>query len=362
MKTSLYKIDNKNKLRYLTVWSEGSTIYNESGVVGTTSPVIHSKQAKPKNLGRSNETTAEEQAISEVKSFITSKLDEGYSLTIEEAKTNSAVFPMLAQELTKNLKKVDWKSTFVSPKLDGMRCLIFVKENSITLMSRKGKAISTMPHIEKGFADWRDSGLIHVGDIFDGELYVHGEGFQSNMSFIKKYQEGLSERIIFNCYDVVSNEAYKSRWDYVSKLPSSDFFSVVGAYECENLEQVREYHKSFLSEGYEGTMLRHGDTGYEQSKRSYSLLKFKDFIDIQLPILDIIPAEQRPEWGIPVFHWEGAIDDVIKAGVKMSHKDRCHILSNKDEYIGKMAEIRFFEYTDRGVPRFPIMVGIRLDR
>ena len=30
--------------------------------------------------------------------------------------------------------------------------------------------------------------------------------------------------------------------------------------------------------------------------------------------------------------------------------------------IGKMAEIRFFEYSDEGVPRFPVMVGIRQDK
>ena len=29
---------------------------------------------------------------------------------------------------------------------------------------------------------------------------------------------------------------------------------------------------------------------------------------------------------------------------------------------GKTAEIRFFEYTDDGLPRFPVCVGIRLDK
>ena len=29
---------------------------------------------------------------------------------------------------------------------------------------------------------------------------------------------------------------------------------------------------------------------------------------------------------------------------------------------GKMAEIRFFEYTDDGLPRFPVFYGVRLDK
>jgi hypothetical protein len=34
----------------------------------------------------------------------------------------------------------------------------------------------------------------------------------------------------------------------------------------------------------------------------------------------------------------------------------------KEEYIGQTAEVRFFEYTDGGIPRFPVCVGFRLDK
>lgn len=351
----LFKKDTKGVMRYLKVWNEGSLIFNESGQVGTPNPIVHKKEAKPKNIGKSNETTSEQQAESEVKSFITKKLDEGYSLTQTEAENSTLVLPMLAQELTKNIKKVDWSSAYASPKLDGMRCLVFIKEDEIILMSRKGKKIENMFHIEKGFEKWREGGLVQVGDIFDGELYVHGESFQSNMSYVKRYQKGLSERIKFNCYDFVSKSSYNYRYNIISSLEGNNFFSVVESYPCENMDQVREHHKNFLSKGYEGTMVRHSGVGYEVDKRSYSLLKFKDFIDIQAEILDVIPAEQRPDWGIPVFNG-------FKAGVRMTHEQRQHLLSHKEEYIGKTAEIRFFEYTDEGVPRFPIMVGIRLDK
>ena len=48
--------------------------------------------------------------------------------------------------------------------------------------------------------------------------------------------------------------------------------------------------------------------------------------------------------------------------MKYSHEEREDFLTNKKKYIGKPAEIRFFEYTDAGIPRFPVMVGIRLDK
>ena len=46
----------------------------------------------------------------------------------------------------------------------------------------------------------------------------------------------------------------------------------------------------------------------------------------------------------------------------MSHQEKEEMLSNKDEYIGKTAEIRYFEESEDGIPRFPVMVGIRLDK
>ena len=51
-----------------------------------------------------------------------------------------------------------------------------------------------------------------------------------------------------------------------------------------------------------------------------------------------------------------------RAPIKVYEYNREEILANKKDYIGKKAEIRFFEYTDDGLPRFPVCVGIRIDK
>ncbi len=48
--------------------------------------------------------------------------------------------------------------------------------------------------------------------------------------------------------------------------------------------------------------------------------------------------------------------------MKFSHDFRKEFLLNKKDYIGKVAELRFFEFSDEGVPRFPVCVGFRLDK
>lgn len=340
---TLYKKDTKGKVRYLKVWSEGATIFNESGLIETDSPVIHTKEAKGKNIGRSNETTPTEQAISEVTSYIKKKLDEGYFRTQDELEEAVVVLPMLAKDYSKEKHKIDWATAYCQPKLDGMRSLSM---SYGTLMSRKGKTIENMEHILK------------INDvILDGELYVHGESFQTNMSYVKKYKKGLSERIQLWVYDVVNGEGQLDRLKTIKKL-SEQFdgsITLVPTYKINSEDDLKAFHSQFLSEGFEGTMVRWGNEKYKINGRSSNLLKYKDFIDSTATIIDTIPAEQRPDWGVPVF-------DGFKAGVKLSHEERVDLLLNKKEYIGKTAELRYFELTDDGKPRFPIMVGIRLDK
>lgn len=134
---------------------------------------------------------------------------------------------------------------------------------------------------------------------------------------------------------------------------------LVPSYQIKSEDELKEYHKQFISEGYEGSIIRWGDAPYKINGRSENLLKYKDFLDIALEIKDIIPANQRLTWGVPVFELNG---NKFEAGMKYSHAEREDFLTNKSKYIGKVGEIRYFELTDKGIPRFPVMVGIRIDK
>ena len=138
-----------------------------------------------------------------------------------------------------------------------------------------------------------------------------------------------------------------------------DSIKLAETFEVNSKEELIEYHKKFLEEGYEGSIIRHSEEGYAVNKRSSSLLKFKDFKDIACEIIDVEPSEKRPRQGIFICKHRG---NYFGCGMKFSHAEREEILINKEHYIGKTAEIRFFEYTEDGIPRFPVAVGIRLDK
>lgn len=347
MKHTLYKKDSKGKLRILEIEAVGDTVVQKSGLIGgKITPTI--SQCVGKNIGRANETTPEEQAILEAQSKYTDKLTKGYFPTEDEAKNNVVVLPMLAKDAKKEMKKVIFPC-YVQPKLDGMRSL----GNVMGMMSRTGKPIVTVDHI------LRD--IEHINEVLDGELYAHGLSFQENMKLIKKYREGETEKVTYNVYDLIIDAPFIERYQLLCELCEGlDNVMIVPTYTINNEEELRHYHGVFLEQGYEGTMIRWGEEGYKCNGRSSNLLKYKDFIDITAKVIDVIPSEKRPEQGIVTARLEDG--STFNTGMKFSHAEREEILTNKSNYIGQTAEIRFFEYTDDGLPRFPVCVGFRLDK
>lgn len=347
----IYKKDSSGKIRFLHVYTKGSKLIQESGAIDGK-PIIHESECVAKNIGKSNETTPETQADFEARSKIQNKMSEGYFKTIEEAEAEFVVLPMLAKDYKKEKAKVKFPC-FVQPKLDGMRALGYKNGK---LISRKGKEIDTMSHIQK------DIDSIISNDLLDGELYVKGESFQENMKLIKKYRKGESEKIKFHVYDIAYPKLpFETRYTILKEIVSKDHSNIqlVPTYVVNNEEEIKKYHEQFIAQGYEGTMIRHSKEGYAINKRSSQLLKYKDFIDDIYEVVDIVPSDKNPEQG--VIHCKMKDGRTFGCGMKFSHSERETMLMEKKDYIGQIAEIRFFEFTDDGLPRFPVCVGFRFD-
>lgn len=352
MEKRIYKKDSSGKIRFLEIRNYENFVVQISGVVGTNSPVINKSACEAKNIGKSNATTPEEQALIEAQAKLTEKMRLGYFNSIEEAQEKGGkdfLLPMLAKDYKKELKKVTYPC-YVQPKLDGMRSLGTEDDG---FMSRTGKAIDTLGHIV--LADLDDA-------VLDGELYAHGISFQENMKLIKKYRKGETEQVKYHVYDMVMDAPFIQRYEKVCELVADNpNIELVPTHIANNELEVAFFHAQFVSEGYEGTMVRHSEEGYAVNKRSSQLLKYKDFLDEVYTVNEVWPSEARPEQGVVECVTPQGV--TFTCGMKFSHAEREEILRNKEEYIGKKAEIRFFEYTDGGViPRFPVCVGFRLDK
>jgi len=351
----IYKKDSKGKIRELHVYSNGAQLIQISGLIDGNK-VTHSSICEPKNVGRSNETTCEEQADFEAIAKIQSKMSEGYFDSINDAKNNVVILPMLAKDYKKEFHKVMYPC-YVQPKLDGMRALYGnMGSDILEFISRKGKSITTMSHIESEFKT--------LDFVLDGELYAHGESFQENMKLIKKDRGEATKKVKYHVYDIVSDLPFIERFAILRKfIKGYKNIELVPTYYITDVYELQKLHVEFINLGYEGTIIRHSNAPYGVNKRDSQLLKYKDFIDEAYEVVDVVPSDKNPNQGVIHCTIGGGYTNVtFGCGMKFSHKEREEILTNKVDYIGKIAEIRFFEYTDDGIPRFPVCVGFRLDK
>ena len=348
----IYKLDSKGRVRILHVYTEGADLIQESGLIDGQL-VKHESTCVPKNIGKANETTAIEQAEAEAHSKIETKMSTGYFDSIEDAEGSDVILPMLAKSYDKESHKVEYPC-YVQPKLDGMRALGY----SDKFISRKGKEILTMDHILE------ELDKVKLNAPLDGELYAHGKSFQENMRLIKKYRPGETEDVKYHVYDYADpNMSFKQRLVVLQGIEELfgelNYIEIVPTISINDETDLKKLHAKALRMGYEGTILRWGDAGYKSKSRSSNLLKYKDFQDLSCKIVDVEPSVKRPEQGQFICEYKNVS---FGCGMKFSHLEREDILVNASDYIGQTAEIRFFEYSEDGIPRFPVCVGFRLDK
>lgn len=326
------------------------------------------KQAIPKNVGRSNETTAEEQAQLEAKALWQYKLDRKYSLTPEEAQ-ETVFLPMLAHDFKKE-KKIEYP-VYVQPKLDGIRTMIWKDElEQVHLMSRSGKPYN-LPHIANALSDILWPG----GMVLDGELYKHGTSLQQINSLVKKNKPGLdgSESISFWVFDLYSeihpNLNFEKRLELLKDTFVDSIFgpkasikqiTVVPTELVHSAKDIKELLYQYMQQGFEGCIIRKPDGPYELGHRSHGLLKLKEFQDAEFKVIGAYGGKGKFEGCVT---WICLTEDgkEFSCTPRGTLEQKKEWLANKDKYINKMLTIKFQQRSDDNIPIFPVGIGFRLE-
>jgi DNA ligase-1 len=383
---TLYKIDSVGKLREWSVHVDANTFYAIKGLVGMKLAQDKPTQCTAKNVGRSNETTPEEQAEIEAKAKWEKKIRAGYAESKEGAKVKKFYNPMLAQSYKDRKDEISFP-LYSQPKLDGIRCIVRLEDEVVVGRTRNGKVIDAIPHILKGLEGFFKA---YPNTILDGELYNHDlrDNFNKITSLVRKqtpvwgkndtdksfakkekaFSERLEEGAEFLQYWVYDapqvnilkeNANFSIRYaEILSKLPKQKCLIVVPTAEIYSEGTLNAVYGSYLEDGYEGQMVR-VDGAYE-NKRSKSLLKRKEFIDAEYKVLDI--SEGNGNRSGTAKHLVLQCDTTgrsFNSNIKGTFEYLASVLTDREEHIGKMATIRFFELTPDGIPRFPYAVGFR---
>jgi ATP-dependent DNA ligase len=344
---TLYKRDSAGKVRtWRMQFNQDGTAYcTMAGIYGGTEVASGWTDAEPKNVGRSNETTAAQQAKLEVEAEYKKKRSLAYFDSIDDIDGDRFYQPMLAH------KYEGWtEPVYSQPKLDGMRCIA----KADGLWSRKGKPINSVPHIWDALKPYFS---IHPDLVLDGELYVHAlkNDFEKIMSMVRKQKPTPDSQLVdYHIYDMPSDDGFGTRSQQLSVFINAVKPLVLVKTDKAMTElELDLLYGTYLADGYEGQIIRSLCGTYE-NKRSKHLLKRKEFKDKEFTIV-------RIEEGVG--NWAGCAKSIVCAlpdgrefgsGLKGDQEYAAQVLKEADTYVGKLATVRYFTETADGIPRFPV--------
>jgi ATP-dependent DNA ligase len=363
----LYKRNINGSIQQWRIVVKQDSFYSEEGLVDGKLTSAVPTIVEGKNLGRANETSANEQALKEAEAKWKKKLEEGYFEDIKDIDNTRKIFkPMLAEKYLERQDEIIFP-VLVSTKIDGHR-MVARKDG---LWTRNGKKYVSCPHI---FNMLKPFFLVHPDWIIDGEIYSHDENFEKISSLVRKTKptkEDLEEskRLVqYWIFDgVTSNKDLKftERFELIKNEIKGALgvdneawksFKFVENIEVLSPKTLEEYHNSFVAAGFEGLMVRL-NTPYE-NRRSKNLLKYKKFNDMEFTITDVEEGKGNRSGMAGNLILQMYDGRTFCAGIKGSLDYYKKLLKNKNKLIGKKATIRYQNLTEDGMPRFPVAVDI----
>ena len=362
MKTypTLYALSSTGKTLVLWIEQDGDKYRASHGQQGGKIVVDEWTVAQPKNVGKKNETTGEQQATLEIEAKYAKKLKSGgYWEDVKDINKEKFFQVMLAKSLSDYEAKLDWsKGIGVQIKFNGGRAL--ATRNGI--FTRKGERYMTVPHIEKALAPFFEK---YPNAKLDGEFFRYELREQLNkiMELIRRTVHITpqhlidSERMVrFYVYDgfgfgAIDADNYITRKAMIERrlvgIPYIEEVKTIVVYSKIELDKV---YQTFLADKQEGAIIRILDAPYEQ-KRSKYLLKYKPVDDGEGIITAVIEGEGN--WtgmaAKATLQWNGKTFD---ATFKGTEEQKATIWQEQKKWLGKEVTFLYNGLTGYGIPNF----------
>ena len=258
---------------------------------------------------------------------------------------------------------------YIQPKLDGYRCVYKDGE----LRSSNGNIFANV-NLPDYFKD-----LLNVGEwVLDGEIYLHGWKLKQITSLVNSEKNPIPEGLKFVVYDCMpvdewdkesSDTPYEDRLKQLRQLLNDRVanYKRVLDISCDIVESAAEavkLYRKYLTNGYEGVMIKDTSGLYRWKRvtlKSGGMLKLKPYKEVDLIVTGIYDGEGKYE-GMAGGIICDYLNSSIRVGSGFSDSDRKKMAEKQNSYIGKTAEIKYFEETDEGKLRDPRFYRWRPDK
>lgn len=256
----------------------------------------------------------------------------------------------------KNKTKITKFPVSVMRKIDGIRCLSKMYGNQIKMRSRLNNLFPHLQHIKDELINYMR--YLPPYCELDGELF-HIEFPLTLITSIVKNIKQLHQKhneLQYWIFDVMDpqNMGWEQRYamlvnayiKFIEDGNSCKYIKILQAYNVNNSQEIETYHNKFVSEGYEGLVIRRYEfvdplLSKYKSGRNNALVKYKVFQDEEVVIINLIENKYlvRNSKGLQFL-------------VKMRYEKYC------EKNIGKELTIRY-KGSMNGIPINSIGVVIR---
>ena len=300
------------------------------------------------------------------------------------AGTNGVVKPMLAKQADKVTKTdIFNKKWIASRKIDGLRCIIYLGDDDKLHTSSRGATnydsamfeILTHPSLIKLFKN-------NKGLMLDGECYHHGYTLQQINSIARTQKVAKDLEILqFYWYDIVDlNNPFKSRLakmksiaeelkEYGSEIgwePDRIFkenelrIQFVPQIEVNGWDNMMKLHNEYVSEGWEGLVIRDPERPYKPNGRTNDMIKIKIYKDDCFKVVGKEAGLRGSEDMVFIMQMPDGRTFKAKPFGDREQKEE-YWINFEEKYKGHIGECKFFYYSDDGIPLQPAFKAFRDD-
>ena len=311
-----------------------------------------------RNIGKSNETSATQQAELEAAALVAKKLKSGYST--DPSAPIVVSLAMKVKSYQDQLHNVKFPC-YSSAKLNGVNGMYKRTNGKLNLYSRGGELYPPIPHLEPFVHKTMD--LLNSNEL-NGELYIHGSALQDITSAVIKPNK-LSEKLLFCVFDIADSiETYEIRRELLLKglidrykiNPTRfDIIRFLVGVKCNSHEDIEAHYNKCIAQGFEGTVIKNAKALYKHNVRSSDMFKYKKAQSAEFLIVGY-ELDKRKH---PVFHLNTHTTSPLTFKAKPVGTHAFVESIDPQSYIGKWATCEFEVLSNDFKPLKPIFIGLR---
>tara|TARA_Y100000310_G_C20671665_1_gene810643 strand:+ start:993 stop:1832 length:840 start_codon:yes stop_codon:yes gene_type:complete len=234
------------------------------------------------------------------------------------------------------------------------RCVSNIQTSK--MISRGGNEIMTMGHIANSLSVLRQR--YPLLEWVDGELFAENINFNDMMSIISNANHHQHHIIKYNIFDIIKDEPMDDRYHRLRFLDISYIPHLEKVFtHLVPVKEIDIYHKMFVNDGHEGSIIRLPDATYKH-KKTNALLKYKDMDDDEYIIIGF--EEVRGGGHLGKFILRDKDNTIEFSGaLKDTAKVKTYIWNNQDEFMDREVTVQYQDINPKtGIPRFPVVIKI----